>query len=207
MARRRSTPRLAPEERREQILDVTLSLAARHGFHDLSLDRIAKAAGITRPVVYSLFGDLTGLLHALADREEGRALAAVDLAIPDDPGPDDPPEQLLSDGMRAFLTAVHDEPDTWRLVLMPPEGTPVALRERVEANRARVLAQLERVVAWGVGHRPGIEALDAELLARMLMVLAEDAARLMLTHPRRYGVDRFTEFIEGGIAALPPRAA
>src|SRR5215210_312863 len=49
----REPVRLSGPARREQLLDVAKELALARGFHALSIEGIARAAGITRPVVYS----------------------------------------------------------------------------------------------------------------------------------------------------------
>jgi AcrR family transcriptional regulator len=125
--------RLAPEQRRAQLLDATLRLAARAGFTGMTVEAVAREAGVTRPVIYDLFGDLDGLLDALGDREEARAMAALARVIPDDPGERDP-EAVLVDAVGGYLEAVRDEPATWRLVLLPPSGSPPALRDRMRRN-------------------------------------------------------------------------
>ena len=55
-------------ERREQLLDATKAIVARRGFHVVSIEAVAREAGITRPIVYGHFNDLPGLLEALVDR-------------------------------------------------------------------------------------------------------------------------------------------
>jgi AcrR family transcriptional regulator len=64
-------------ERREQLLDVTTEIVAERGFQGVSIQSVARTAGISRPIVYEHFGDLTGLLEALVERETARALAQV----------------------------------------------------------------------------------------------------------------------------------
>jgi AcrR family transcriptional regulator len=46
-----ATPRLTAEARREQILDATKAIAAVRGFHAVSIEAVARQAGITRPIV------------------------------------------------------------------------------------------------------------------------------------------------------------
>ena len=69
-------------ERREQLLDATKALAVESGFHAVSIDAVAKRAGITRPIVYGHFGDLPGLLDALVERESARALGQLAEIMP-----------------------------------------------------------------------------------------------------------------------------
>jgi AcrR family transcriptional regulator len=188
-------------QRREQLLDVAKAMAEERGFHAVSIDAVARGAGITRPVVYAQFGDLEGLLHALVDREESAAQAQLSAVIPDAPGEREPDELVLT-GLRRFLEAVQANPATWRLVLLSPEGAPPLLRQRVERGRAAALEQIERLVAWGLERRGGLDGLDAELFARLLQTVGEDAARLVLTDPGRYPPERLARFAATMLAAL-----
>src|SRR3954447_14597080 len=156
--------RMTAEGRTEQVLDITLSLARRKGLSGLSIEAVAKEAGVTRPLVYTLFDDFDGLLDALIEREEVRALEDLSHAIPVFPGADDP-DDILERGVRAFLEAVKTQPDRWYLILLPPDGTPERLKLRIERNRAAILGQLEELVAWGVRRRGGPHGIDTELLA------------------------------------------
>ena len=63
-----SRTRMSSAERREQLLDVTKTVVGEHGWHGVSIEAIARAAGITRPIVYGHFGDLSGVLVALLER-------------------------------------------------------------------------------------------------------------------------------------------
>src|SRR5947199_6931421 len=70
----RRPARLPRAQRRAQLLDVTKRIVGEHGLHAVSIERVAREAGITRPIVYEHFSDLSGLLEALLDREGERAL-------------------------------------------------------------------------------------------------------------------------------------
>jgi AcrR family transcriptional regulator len=178
---------MSAEERRRQLLDVTRAIVARDGFHAVSIEAVARRAGITRPIVYGHFTDLGGLLEALVDRESERALEQLAAVLPRDLGGADPREPLLA-ALRGYLEAVEAEPVTWRLVLMPPEGAPPVLRDRIAQGRAAVVAQLSEAMRPGIG--PGRESPDPELTARTLSALADEAARLLLTDPQRYPIER-----------------
>ena len=69
--------RMQAGERREQLLDATKTIVAERGFHAVSIEAVAREAGITRPIVYGHFRDLPGLLEALVQRETARALSPV----------------------------------------------------------------------------------------------------------------------------------
>ena len=192
---------MPPEKRREQLLDVAKAIAEERGFHAVSIDAVARGAGITRPVVYAQFGDLEGLLHALVDREEHAALTQLAAVIPDAPG-ERAPDEVVVTGLRRFLEAVQANPATWRVVLLPAEGAPALVRERVERGRSAALAQIERLVAWGIERRGGLDGLDTELFARLLQSVGEDAARLVLMDPDRFPPERLARFAADMVAAL-----
>jgi len=168
--------------RREQLLDVTTGLAVDQGFHAVSFEAVARRAGITRAVIYQHFRDLQALLEAVVDRETLRAQAQVSETALQDLSEGDP-QQLMLESLDKYLRAVRDHPATWRLVLMPPEGAPETLRQRIEDGRRSVLAQLAQAV------RPALQAEnahDAELTASVLSAISDEYARLVLIDPHRY---------------------
>jgi AcrR family transcriptional regulator len=176
---------MTAEARREQLLDVAKALVVRRGFHAVSIEAVARDAGISRPIVYGHFHDLPGLLEALVKREGLRALGQLDAVLPAAFREPDPRERLVL-ALGAYLEAVRADPDTWRLVLMPPEGAPRVLHEEIARGRAAVVAQL----ASALGPEAGAAAPDPELAARLLSALADEAARLLLAEPERYPADR-----------------
>jgi AcrR family transcriptional regulator len=72
-----STPRLTATARREQLLDVALAVFARSGYHDTSMNDIADAAGVTKPVLYQHFDSKRELYQALVDDVGSRLLTAI----------------------------------------------------------------------------------------------------------------------------------
>jgi len=167
---------LSAEERREQLLDVTKRIVVDEGFHAVSIEAVAREAGITRPIVYGHFADLPGLLEALVDREGARALSQLESVLP---------QRDLLEALRAYLEVVGEDPDTWRLVLMPQEGAPRLLHDRIERGREAIVARLAH------GLPPGSGLPDPELSAHLMSAYADAAARLVLTG--RYPPERILE--------------
>ena len=194
--------RMTAEDRRRQLLAVTRDIVGERGFHAVSIEAVAHMAGISRPVVYEHFGDLGGLLEALVSQMGERAQSQLAAVLPTGAVGDDPRELLLA-GLRGYLEAVQSDPATWRLVLMPPEGAPAVLREQIAIGRNAVLAQLAETVRPGLG--TGDRSPDPELTARMLSTVADDAARLLLTDPDDFPVERFVAHARWVLAQLEPR--
>lgn len=185
----RKQPRMTAAQRREQILDVTRTIVDERGFHAVTIDGVAREAGITRPVVYGHFNDLPGLLHALIEREGDRATVQLETVLPQ-PAPGGDPVELLVGALEEWLEAVREAPATWRMVLMPPEGAPAELHEGIAESRAEAALHLQRLAAPELASGAGQASPDPELTARLLQSLSEEAARLLLSDPERFPIER-----------------
>jgi AcrR family transcriptional regulator len=181
---------MSAEARRDQLLDVATQLVAREGFHAASIEAIARQAGVTRALVYQHFDDLRSLLEEVIERETSRALAQVSETTLGDLTEGDPVELML-ESLRAYLQAVANNPSTWRLILMSPEGAPPILHKSIARGRAIVLARLTDAVRPVLARERGFP--DAELTARLLSAIADEYARLVLTAPERFTPQRLLE--------------
>lgn len=205
--RRRYAPRMPPAQRREQLIDAALTVILEQGYSGVSIEAVARQAGVTRPVVYDHFPNLGRLLHALVEREERISLAQLEQVVPDDPGDRDPVE-LLAGGVQRFLQAVASRPATWRIILLPLEGTPAIVRDHVETNRARTQERIAKLVRWALTRPELPDNLDVELTARAIRVLGEDAGRTLLTDPASYSPERYAAFVRTVLTlVLPPSAS
>ena len=80
------TSRLSATARREQLLDVALEVFAHTGYHDTSMNDVAEAAGVTKPVLYQHFESKRDLYLALLDEvgaEMIRAITEATASAPD----------------------------------------------------------------------------------------------------------------------------
>ena len=195
---------MPPDQRREQLLDAALSLILDQGYGGVSIEAVARGAGVTRPVVYDHFPNLGRLLYALFEREEHHSLEQLERVVPDDPG-DSEPVTLLVGGVRRFLEAVTSRPATWRLILLPLDGTPAIIRDHVERNRARMLERIAALVQWAMERTELPDELDIELTARAIRDLGEQAGRMILTDPHRFSPKRYERFVETVMTLVWPR--
>lgn len=67
MSEKKKEARKDPAERREELIDAAIAAIRRDGAQ-ISMDKMAKEAGITKPILYSNFGDKAGLADAIAQR-------------------------------------------------------------------------------------------------------------------------------------------
>ncbi len=194
---------MPPEQRREQLIDAALNVILKEGYRGVSIEAIAREAGVTRPVVYDHFPNLARLLHALVEREEHYSLGQLALVVPDDTGDQDPVE-FFSTGVRTFLEAVTSRPATWRLILLPLEGTPSIVRDHVEKNRERILKQIQHLVEQSIEQGQLPADLDSELAARMVRDLGEEAGRMVLTDREHYTAERYERFVQQVVRLILP---
>jgi AcrR family transcriptional regulator len=185
---------MAPQKRREQVIDAALSVIVQQGYEGVSIEAIARTAGVTRPVIYDHFTNLGELLQALIEREESCALDQLAEVVPSSPLEGDPVE-LFTSAVRRFLDAVVSRPDTWRIILLPPEGTPAIVRQHVETNRAQLLGRLQEQVSWAVQRSRLPQDIDVEIGARAIHSLSEEAGRMVLTDPERFSPNRYERFV------------
>ena len=204
--RRPYAPRLPPEQRREQLLDAALELITRQGYAGVSIEAVARLAGVTRPVVYDHFPNLGRLLHALVEREERYALAQLEEVVPADAGDASPPELLLR-GVDRFLKAVIERPNTWRIILLPIEGTPSIIREQVETNQARMHKRIIKLVEWAFSRPELPHELDVELTAYAIRHLSEEAGRMILTKPAEFTPERYSRYVASVLQLVWPGPA
>jgi AcrR family transcriptional regulator len=186
---------MAPELRREQLLNAALSVIVEQGYEGVSIEAIARTAGVTRPVIYDHFPNLERLLRALIEREEEHALQQLAAVVPEAPSGAGEPAELFAAGVRRFLDAVLARPESWRIILLPPEGTPANVRNQVERNRAVIQARIATIVRWAIAQSAIPEDLDVELSARAIRSLSEEAGRMVLTDPEAFSPARYERFV------------
>jgi AcrR family transcriptional regulator len=157
---------------------------------------------VTKPVLYEQFANRGEVVAALLEREASRATEQVLAALPVDFA-ERGPEDAFAHAVDVFVRAVLEAPERWRLVLLPPEGTPLEFRSRVEAVRVRLLGQAEALAALGLETRGGPSSLDAELLGHAMLALGEMAGRLALVDSARFTPERLVRFVSAIAHSLP----
>lgn len=108
----------------ERLFQVALKAFAEHGYAEVSVDEIVKAAGTTKPMLYYYFGKKQGLYQRIAEEAFQRLRAgyarAADTSLP-------PLERLRAFVLADFHTT-RDEPALarfiYRTAYAPPREAP-----------------------------------------------------------------------------------
>jgi AcrR family transcriptional regulator len=107
-----ATRRLTAEQRRQQLVTTALELFARRGYRSTTMDDIAEAAGVTKPLVYQHFSSKRALYLELVDSIAQELLAAVRSAVLRADGP----RQQVEMGFAAYFRLVVSREDEFRLL-------------------------------------------------------------------------------------------
>jgi TetR/AcrR family transcriptional regulator, repressor for uid operon len=110
--------RTADDALSNRILDAALALAAASGLRHLTMDDVARRAGVGRMTVYRRFGSKTALVDALAVRECRSCLARIAAALPSDGELDERMAALFA----TTLTVIREHPLLERLARVEPES-------------------------------------------------------------------------------------
>src|SRR6201993_4122449 len=102
-------------ETREALIAAARPLFAEHGFSDVALETIVRAAGVTRGALYHHFADKTELFAAVFEQVEGEMAARMAEAVAAARETD--PVEVMRLGTRFWLDACAD-PEVQRIVLM-----------------------------------------------------------------------------------------
>ena len=161
--------------------------------HELSMEAVAEAAGVGKPVLYTVFRTRTELVSALLRREHQRGLAQVAAGMPEDlvvGGPTGAYAATVS----AFLRVVLENPARWRLILTVPDSAPQEYRDDLRRARSSILSQAEQLAKAGTALDKRLTDLDPVLLGHTMLSFAEMLGRLAINDPQTYPRERLEEF-------------
>lgn len=165
---RPTTLRLPAAERRRQLLDVALHSFAQHGFHDTSMNDVAEAAGVTKPVLYQHFASKKALYRELVDDLGAGLEDAIVAAVAEADGP----RQQVEAGFRAYFRWATSQGAAFKVLF--------ADRNRVDSELAAAVAKVESMVADRVASLIVVEGLsddERHVLAFGVVGLAESTSR------------------------------
>jgi AcrR family transcriptional regulator len=174
---RESRTRLSAPQRRRQLLTVARRLFADHGYHGLSMEQLADAAGVSKPVLYQHFPSKRELYLALVNDANAELEAKVRDALE---GTTDNRERITG-AISTYFDFVEDR--RFRLLYSTSELADPDVGATVEAALTRVAETIGRLIAADAG----LSGSAANFLAAAIRGLAMEGARWWL---ERQDVDK-----------------
>src|SRR4051794_17760588 len=159
--------RLPAPRRRRQLLDVALRVFADRGYHVTSMNDLAEAAGVTKPVLYQHFRSKRALYLELLDDVGTRLHEAIAKAT----AAAGTPRGQVENGMRAYFDFVAAEPSAFRLLF----GSGARRDEEFADAVARVETGIAEAVAALID--ADIDTAHQRQLAYAIVGLAEGVVR------------------------------
>jgi AcrR family transcriptional regulator len=197
--------RLPAARRRTQLLEVALGRFAANGFHGTSMEEIADAAGVTKPVLYQHFGSKRSLYLELLETmgeellREVRNRAAAETE----------PYQRVLAGFLAYFRFVCERTSAFQLLFGGGARQSDEFADVVRTLEDRMAATIAGFIDAEIddGHR--------ELLGYAIVGLGEVAARFWVSrheedgHPRLDAAEgkqlaiRLADLVWAGLRGLP----
>ena len=165
-----TTKRLPADLRRQQLLDVALQLFARRGFNATTMDDIAEAAGVTKPLLYQHFDSKRALYLELLGSVSDTMLEAIGKAVAAAGGP----RQQVEGGFAAYFHLVVTHGDAFQLLF----GSDVPN----DPELSRAVRDVENSIAESIDELidAGLDEDHRRLLAYAVVGMAEGASRHFL---------------------------
>ena len=173
--------RRVPRAERETLMLVAARRAfEERGYQDASMDEIAAAAGITKPMLYAYFGSKQGLYEACLDQVTQELVEVLEAG-----GRRGNDDVAFWQSLLALFDWVQDNQRAWSFLYLNDPGGPQALAPARARSRAVVAATSARMFAESSlrgGVSPDIAA-RGEGVAYALFSAVEGMIEWWLGHP------------------------
>lgn len=161
--------------REQQMLDAAVAVFARQGYRAASMDEIADAAGVSKPLVYLYLHSKDELFAACVRREAEALKAAVRASVE----PDVPPDRQLWSGLLGFFEYTAAHPDGWRLLYGQARSGGAPFADEVAAMRVEIIDFVTALIAAAAQDAhcdPALAEREVSALAHALVGAAESLA-------------------------------
>ncbi|HZB04778.1 MAG TPA: TetR family transcriptional regulator [Actinomycetota bacterium] len=153
---------------RDRILDSAFSAVATHGLARLTVDDVARLAGLSRQTVYRYFDSKDALIQALVYREEETFIEGVRAAH----ARHDRLEDAMREAILYCLTAAREHPLLDRLLASEADALVPVLTIHGGGLLARARAVIEELAAgWGLRSELVHRSADVSVRAMVSYVL------------------------------------
>lgn len=201
MAQTTPTKRLPAGERREQILGVARRLLAERGYDELSMDDVATAIGVTKPVLYRHFDGKRALYDAVLDEHLADLIRRLWVALSSSPDP----RARLRSGIEAYIRYADEREDGFRTLVEAGARNERALQKKLGDAWDTLADGIARTVG-DLLRAADLDPAGAPIYARALIGMAQSVAEWWIRTrrmPREDLVDYLLALTWRGFDGLP----
>ena len=194
--------RMRGPERRAQLLAVARRLFGRSGFHGVSMDQVAREAGVTKPILYDHFDSKEELYIALLDADAQELERQVRAALTAKTGN----RERIRRSFQAYFDFVDEHAAGFKLFLQETMGADDVFRSKVQGVRDRIQGEVSDLIVRE--SKKVVDREDADTVALALVGMVETVARRDPGGPkdrRRRAVDTLVRLSWRGITHLDER--
>ncbi|MFC5260627.1 TetR/AcrR family transcriptional regulator [Kribbella qitaiheensis] len=166
--------------REREILDEAERIFGERGYQGTSMDQIAAAVGVSKPLVYQYYGSKDGLFLACLSRLRAQLLDAVSDAVL---GASDPEDAMYS-GFVAWFTFLDEHPRAWSVIVdegMLSAGPAAQAADEVRADFVELIATMVRL------NLPADRAIDEEQIQIVAQSISGATERLAIWRTQNGG--------------------
>lgn len=160
---------------------------------ELSMEAVAEAGGVGKPVLYKAFHTRAELVAALLTREHERGLQQVRATMRADLSAIEP-SGAYSAAVSALVRCALENPTRWRLILTAPDSVPREYRDALRTARSDVVMRAQELAKAGTALDPRLAQLDPALLGHTMLSFAEMLGRLAVNEATPYPRERLEQF-------------
>ena len=190
--------RLSRDRRGEQLLDVAERLFAEQGFEGTSMEDIARAAGVTRPVVYAHHPTKEDVFLACVRRARRELEDGLDALRPS--GRAVVLAEVIEGGGNVFFEILERDPRRWAVLFSPSTALAGPLGRRLDELRA---GTIERIAEVARRFAPDADPDRLGAYAHAISGVGEQLGRWWLTRPdvpREQVVAYYRDFVVPGLS-------
>ena len=158
---------MTAQQRREQLLSVGKELFANRGYEAVTVEEIAAAAEVSKPVVYEHFGGKEGLYAVIVDREMQSLLKSITDSLTSEH-----PRVLLEQAATALFDYIENETDGFAVLVRDspvPAGSYASLMVEIAGHVEHLMAKQFKARGYSTRLAP----MYAQMLVGMVSVTGQ----------------------------------
>ncbi len=162
--------RLCASERREMLIDAAILTFSEKGYYATTMEEVAVAAGVTKPVIYQHFDSKRDLYEAILKRVKSDLVAALNTSNTTS----NSKKERFESGFEAYFKFVYENRPAFEIMFSSSPRKDPGFREIVDSIDSHVASSISMEID------ASLDETHRHLIATGVIALAEGIARRYL---------------------------